>query len=156
MKVDLFGSEGSHGNESVPVPTGAALVAAAGKFVDGGPGPRFRSFGAQPLFLVAGFDVRRLTFLFVRVAGLIALRHEQCFLGSQAFLGLWLSGQRHVNAQRRREINFMLLLLDNDAAQSFAQGKLPHRLGLLDALAISPHGHPFVFQIGAQHFNRIG
>jgi len=75
VKADLFGGQGWHGNKSFLVPAGAALFAAAGEFVYGGPSPCFRGFRAEPLFLVAGFDVFRLTLLFVSVAGFIALRH---------------------------------------------------------------------------------
>jgi len=55
---------------------GAALVAAAGKFVHGRPSPRFRRFHAGTALLVAGFDVGRLPFLLVRVTGFIALGHD--------------------------------------------------------------------------------
>ena len=57
------------------LPAGAALFAAAGEFVHGGPSPRFRRFHAGTALLVARFDVRRLPFLFVVVAGFIALGH---------------------------------------------------------------------------------
>jgi len=56
-------------------PSGTALFATAGEFVDGGPGPCFRSFDAGATLLVAGFDVSSLPFLFVGVTGFIALRH---------------------------------------------------------------------------------
>jgi hypothetical protein len=57
------------------LPAGAALLAAPVQFVYGGPSPRFRRFRADALFLVTGFDVFRLTLLFISVAGFIALRH---------------------------------------------------------------------------------
>ncbi len=57
------------------LPAGAALFAAAGKFVYGGPGPCFSGFCADAFILVAGFDMFRLPFLFGSVAGFIALRH---------------------------------------------------------------------------------
>ena len=53
--------------ELVFLPTGAALVAAAGEFVYGGPSSGFRGFHAEPLFLVARFDVLRLTLLLVGI-----------------------------------------------------------------------------------------
>jgi hypothetical protein len=63
VKVDFFGGQGRHNNnKSIPVPPGAALFAAAGEFVDGGPGMSFRIFHADAFFLVAGLDVGRLTF----------------------------------------------------------------------------------------------
>ena len=62
------------------LPAGAALFAAAGEFVHGGPSPRFGGFRADTLFLVAGLDVFRLTLLFVSVAGFIALGHWWFFL----------------------------------------------------------------------------
>ena len=58
------------------VPTGAAPFAATGTFVDGGPSAGFGGFHAETFLFVAGFDVRRLTFLFVRVAGFITLGHD--------------------------------------------------------------------------------
>jgi hypothetical protein len=54
---------------------GAALFAAAGCFVDSSPGPRLGVCPIHSPGLVAGNDVCRLTLLFVRVAGFIALRH---------------------------------------------------------------------------------
>src|ERR1022692_2949248 len=59
---------------------GAAFFAAARELVDGSPSAGFRIFRADIFFLVAGFDVRRLTFLFVSVTGFIALRHGCSFL----------------------------------------------------------------------------
>jgi hypothetical protein len=56
-------------------PAGTALVAATGKFIHGGPGSRLRRFYARAALLVASFDVGRVPFLFVRVAGFIALGH---------------------------------------------------------------------------------
>jgi len=56
-------------------PAGAAFFAAAVEFVYSGPSACFGSFHADAFFLVAGFDVCRLPFLFVRVTGFIALRH---------------------------------------------------------------------------------
>lgn len=43
-------------------------------------------FHAEPLFLVAGFDVFRLTLLLVSVAGFVALRHSEFFLRSVLLL----------------------------------------------------------------------
>ena len=57
------------------VPAGATFFAAAGEFVDSGPRACFCSFHADAFSLVAGFDVCRLTFLFVSITGFIALRH---------------------------------------------------------------------------------
>jgi hypothetical protein len=71
----LFGVQGWHGGESILVPTGAALFATAGQFVDRGPGAGFGGFRADTFFLVTGFDVFGLTLLFVSVTGFIALRH---------------------------------------------------------------------------------
>ena len=65
------------------LPAGAALFAATGEFVYGGPSPCSRGFRAEPLFLVAGFDVFRLTLLFVSVAGFITLRHWWSFLSGE-------------------------------------------------------------------------
>ena len=59
---------------------GTALVAAAGEFVHGRPGPRFRSFHAGTTLLIAGFDVGRLPFLLVGVAGFVALGHGAIFV----------------------------------------------------------------------------
>jgi hypothetical protein len=47
---------------------GAGLFAAARELVDGSPGADFHIFLANTFFLVAGFDVRCLTFLLVGVA----------------------------------------------------------------------------------------
>ena len=80
VKADLFGSQGWHDSRSIRVSPGAAFFAAAGKFIHGGPGAGFRIFRADTFFLVAGFDMCRLTFLFVSVTGFIALRHEGFFL----------------------------------------------------------------------------
>ena len=80
MQVDLFGGEGGHNKGSRVFSPGAALFAAAGQFVDGGPGAGFGSFGADTGFLVARLNVGRLTFLFVSVTGFIALRHGWFFL----------------------------------------------------------------------------
>src|ERR1019366_9626929 len=63
-----------------PLSAGAALFTPTCELVDGGPSPCFRGFHAEPLFLVAGFDVFRLTLLFVSVTGFIALRHWWSFL----------------------------------------------------------------------------
>jgi len=49
------------------------------RFCYRGPSPGFRALCAEPLFLVAGFNVFRLTLLFVSVAGFIALRHGWLF-----------------------------------------------------------------------------
>src|ERR1035441_2546353 len=57
------------------LPAGTALLAAAGEFVYGCPGPCFRGHCLQPLLLVAGFNVFRLPLLFGSVAGFVALRH---------------------------------------------------------------------------------
>ena len=62
--------------KSILVSPGPALSAATGEFIHGGPSPRFRGFRADTLFLVAGFDVFRLTFLFVSITGFITLRHR--------------------------------------------------------------------------------
>ena len=67
----------------------------------------------------------------------------------------WLLCERHVNAQRRSQINFVLLFLHNDRPQRLAQRKFPHRLGLPDTLAIAAHCFAFVLQIRAQHGDRI-
>jgi hypothetical protein len=56
-------------------PTRAALFAAAGEFVDSGPGAGFGSFRADTSFLLTGFDVPSLPFLFIGVAGFVALKH---------------------------------------------------------------------------------
>jgi hypothetical protein len=79
VKVDLFGGQGWHNIELFLVPAGAALFAAAGEFVDGGPSAGFGGFQAETFLFVAGFDMRRLTFLFVRVAGFITLGHDGFF-----------------------------------------------------------------------------
>ena len=50
-----------------------------------GPSPCFRCFRADTLFLVAGFDVFRLTLLFVSITGFIALRHGCALLVSVIF-----------------------------------------------------------------------
>jgi len=60
------------------LPAGAALFAASGEFVNGGPSPCFCSFYACSLFLVAGFDVCGLPFLFIGVTRFVALRHGVC------------------------------------------------------------------------------
>jgi hypothetical protein len=76
------------------LPAGAALFAAAGKFVYGCPRPCFRGFRGESLFLLAGFDVFRLALLFVRVAGFIALRHGCSSLGfDHCFCALALLGE---------------------------------------------------------------
>jgi hypothetical protein len=66
---------------TIPLSSGAAFFAAAGKFVYGGPGPRFRGFRADAFFLIAFLDVCRLTFLFVSITGFIALRHGGALSG---------------------------------------------------------------------------
>jgi hypothetical protein len=86
VKADLFGGQGWHGNKSFLVPAGATLFAAAIEFVHGRPGAGFRIFHADTFFLVAGFDVCRLTFLFVSVTGFIALRHGVASRGFDHFL----------------------------------------------------------------------
>ena len=53
----------------------AALFAAAGEFVHGGPGAGGGIFRAKTSVFVTGLDVGRLTLLLVRVTGFIALRH---------------------------------------------------------------------------------
>ena len=73
-------------NELFPLPAGTAFFPATGEFVDGGPGAGLRSFRACALFLVAGLDVCRLTFLLVSVTGFIALRHGYSLLGFEHFL----------------------------------------------------------------------
>jgi len=62
------------------LPAGAALFAAAGEFVYGGPSPGFSGFYANALFLIAGFDMYRLPFLFISVTGFIALWHGWFFM----------------------------------------------------------------------------
>ena len=57
------------------LPARSALFTAAGKFVHGGPSPGLCSLYTDAYFLVAGLDVCRLPFLFVGVAGFVALRH---------------------------------------------------------------------------------
>jgi hypothetical protein len=59
---------------------GTAPVSTTGKFVHGGPRPRRRRFQTRTALLVAGFDVDRLPFLFVGVAGFIALGHGVNFM----------------------------------------------------------------------------
>ena len=61
------------------LPARAALLAAAAEFVHGGPSPGFRGFHAEPLLLLASFDVGGLAFLFVGVTGFIALGHGWSF-----------------------------------------------------------------------------
>ena len=63
------------------VSAGTAFFAAAGDFVYSGPRACFRSFHADAFFLVAGFDVSRLTLLFVSVTRFIALRHGYPLFG---------------------------------------------------------------------------
>jgi len=75
IETDLFWSECRHGDGLFLGPTGPAEFAAARQFVDCGPGPRFRGFRAHTFLFIALFDVRRLTFLFVRVTRFIALGH---------------------------------------------------------------------------------
>src|ERR1017187_3385232 len=75
-------------SSGVFLPAGTALFAATGEFVYGGPSSCFRSFRAQAFFLVTGFDVGRLTFLFVSVAGFIALRHGCSSLWFRPFFSL--------------------------------------------------------------------
>jgi hypothetical protein len=62
---------------------------------------------------------------------------------------------RHVNAQRRSQIDFVLLLLHDNDAQSLASHQFAHRLCLTDALTLTPHRCPFVLQIRAQHFDWV-
>jgi len=57
---------------------GAALFTTAREFVNGGPSPRFCGFYADTFFLVAGFDVCGLPFLFFGVTRFVALRHGVC------------------------------------------------------------------------------
>jgi hypothetical protein len=64
----------------VMLPSRATLFAAAGELVHGRPSPRFRRFYTGTALLVAGFDVGRLPFLFVRVTGFIALGHSEIFV----------------------------------------------------------------------------
>ena len=61
-------------------PTGAGFFAAAGKFIDRRPSAGFRRFYASTFILVAGLNVCGLTFLFVGVAGFIALGHDEILL----------------------------------------------------------------------------
>jgi len=72
--------QSSHNFRSV-FPSRAAQLAAAGNFVHGGPGAGFRIFYAHTFFLVASFDVRRLTFLLIGVTGFVALGHGFPSLG---------------------------------------------------------------------------
>src|SRR4051812_39498064 len=53
----------------------AALLAAAGLFVDGGPGAALGLFLTDAAALVAFLDVGRLALLFSAVRGLVAARH---------------------------------------------------------------------------------
>jgi len=53
---------------SASLPAGAALLAATGEFVYGGPGTCGGVFRAETPFLIAGFNVFRLALLFVSVA----------------------------------------------------------------------------------------
>ena len=84
------------------LPAGAALFAAAIEFIDSGPSPRFRGFHAQALFLVAGFDVFRLTFLFVSITGFIALRHSSFFLSTGTSRARFAMAIRFFSRNRRR------------------------------------------------------
>src|ERR1017187_7959987 len=70
------------------LPAGPAFFAAAGEFVYRGPSPRFRGFRNETIFLAAGFNVFRLTLLFVSVAEFIALRHGWSAPGVDYCFGL--------------------------------------------------------------------
>ena len=78
-QVDFFGGQGRHiFFRSICDSPRTAFLAAARELVYGSPSAGFRILYAHPFFLVARFDVRGLTFLFVSVAGFIALKHD-CF-----------------------------------------------------------------------------
>ena len=75
--------------------------------------------------------------------------------GGQEILNPTRSGPRHADAEGRAQINLVLLLLHDDGAQDFTERKFPHRLGLADAVAVTPHRDPFVFQVRAEHGHRV-
>jgi len=102
------------------VPAGATFFAAAGEFVDSGPRACFCSFHADAFSLVAGFDVFRLTFLFVGVTGFIALRHDSSLFGSDSFVVHRRYRQWHIDAECGTQINFMILFLHDDRAEGLA------------------------------------
>ena len=102
------------------VPAGAAFFAAAGEFVYSGSSACFCSFHADAFFLIAGFDVCRLTLLFVSVTGFIALRHDSSLFGFNRFAVRRRYRQWHIDAERGAQINFMILLLHDDRTQSLA------------------------------------
>ena len=120
VKADLFCGQGWHDIKSILVSPGAAFFTTAGEFVDGGPSPRFRGFGADTFFLVAGLDVCRLTFLLVSVTGFIALGHDWSLDDFDRFAVHRPYRKGHIDVQRRAQINFMLLLLHDDRTQSLA------------------------------------
>ena len=62
------------------VAAGTVFFAAAGKFFDRRPSARFSCFWAQIFFLIASFNVSRLTFLLVSITRFIALRHGVLWL----------------------------------------------------------------------------
>ena len=57
-----------------------------------------------------------------------------------------------VNPESVGQVLQMFLFLFDDFAQHFTEGKLAHRVGLTNALAIIDERLPFVFQIEAEHF----
>lgn len=65
------------------------------------------------------------------------------FASAIAFVHRLFCG-RHVAIQGSAQINFMLLLLNDDCAQGLAQGEFAHRLCLEDTLAITPDRFTFV------------
>ena len=79
--------------------------------------------------------------------------------------GLWTSarsatvtssgdGLRDVLAERRRQVELMLLLLPQNLADVLGDGVLLERLAFLDALAVGANRIVLVLQIGAQHLLR--
>ena len=56
---------------------GAALFAAAGFFINGGPGAPLCFLGRSAALFVTFLDVFRFAFLFVRVAGFAAAGHKK-------------------------------------------------------------------------------
>jgi len=120
LKIDLLDVQGWHNNyKLIRVSPGAALFAAAGKFVDRGPGACFGGFHADTFFLIAVLDVRRLTLLFVGVTGFIALGHDSPLFGFDR-CAVRRYRQRHIDAECGAQINFMILFLHDDRAKGLA------------------------------------
>src|ERR1035437_3459107 len=67
-----------------------------------GPGAGFRIFNADTFLLVAGFNVCRLTFLFVSVAGFITLWHWWCSLSGGTLWAQCATPLRFFSHNRRR------------------------------------------------------